>query len=155
MSEALAARIEFPLPESLLAGETQDVLRRFMEDNLRRGRFCPPFASVPQLDFEQADGPPARVKLGQLLAYGARFEVKLDAPGPAEILIAFSARGETSATESRRLRSRNPLRELEPLPMARWPRHTWTSIYTYATVFLLFPLLCLLAYGWVRGWFSG
>jgi hypothetical protein len=39
--------------------------------------------------------------------------------------------------------------------MARWPRHTWTSIYTYASVFVLFPLLCLLAYGWVRGWFSG
>ena len=23
--------------------------------------------------------------------------------------------------------------------MARWPRHTWTSIYTYLTIFLLFP----------------
>ena len=38
-------------------------------------------------------------------------------------------------------------------PMARWPRHVWTSIFTYATVFILFPLLCLLAYAWVRGWF--
>jgi hypothetical protein len=37
-------------------------------------------------------------------------------------------------------------------PMARWPRHVWTSIFTYGTVFVLFPLLCLLAYGWVRGW---
>src|SRR3954464_2359120 len=37
-------------------------------------------------------------------------------------------------------------------PMARWPRHVWTSIFTYATVFVLFPLLCLLAYAWVRGW---
>jgi len=45
VSEALAARIEFPLPESLLAGETQDVLRRFMEDNLRRG--------VPEQEFEK------------------------------------------------------------------------------------------------------
>ncbi len=36
--------------------------------------------------------------------------------------------------------------------MARWPRHVWTSIFTYGTVFVLFPLLCLLAYGWVRGW---
>ena len=35
--------------------------------------------------------------------------------------------------------------------MARWPRHVWTSIYTYAVIFLLFPLLCLLAYAWVRG----
>ena len=36
--------------------------------------------------------------------------------------------------------------------MARWPRHVWTSIFTYGTVFVLFPLLCLLAHGWVRGW---
>jgi hypothetical protein len=41
--------------------------------------------------------------------------------------------------------------ELETL-MARWPRHVWTSIFTYGTVFVLFPLLCLLAYAWVRGW---
>jgi len=36
--------------------------------------------------------------------------------------------------------------------MARWPRHAWTSIFTYGTVFVMFPLLCLLAYAWVRGW---
>jgi len=35
--------------------------------------------------------------------------------------------------------------------MARWPRHVWTSIFTYGTVFVLFPLLCFLAYWWVRG----
>ena len=45
VSEALAAKIEFPLPESLIATETQDVLRRFMEDNLRRG--------VPEAEFEK------------------------------------------------------------------------------------------------------
>jgi hypothetical protein len=37
--------------------------------------------------------------------------------------------------------------------MARWPRTTWTSIYTYGTVFVLFPVLALLAYWWVRGGF--
>jgi hypothetical protein len=36
--------------------------------------------------------------------------------------------------------------------MARWPRHAWTTIFTYATVFVLFPILCWLAYAWVRGW---
>ena len=45
VGEALAARIEFPLPESLIAGETEDVLRRFMEENLRRG--------VPETEFEK------------------------------------------------------------------------------------------------------
>lgn len=35
--------------------------------------------------------------------------------------------------------------------MARWPRHAWTTIYTYGIVFLLFPLLCWLAYRFVRG----
>ena len=45
VSEALAAKIEFPLPESLVTAETQGVLRRFMEDNLRRG--------VPEAEFEK------------------------------------------------------------------------------------------------------
>lgn len=36
--------------------------------------------------------------------------------------------------------------------MARWPQHAWTTLFTYAAVFILFPLCCLLAYGWVRGW---
>jgi hypothetical protein len=35
--------------------------------------------------------------------------------------------------------------------MARWPRTFWTSLFTYAAVFFGFPLLCLLAYAWVRG----
>lgn len=37
-------------------------------------------------------------------------------------------------------------------PMARWPRHVWTTLFTYLAVFLGFPLLCWLAYAWVRGW---
>ncbi len=36
--------------------------------------------------------------------------------------------------------------------MARWPRHVWTSAFTYGTVFVIFPMLCLLAYAWVRQW---
>lgn len=45
VGEVLASHIEFPLPESLIANETQDVLRRFMEDNIRRG--------VPEDEFEK------------------------------------------------------------------------------------------------------
>ncbi len=40
-----------------------------------------------------------------------------------------------------------------PQLMARWPRHIWTSIFTYGVMFVLFPILCWLAYGWVQGWF--
>jgi hypothetical protein len=36
--------------------------------------------------------------------------------------------------------------------MARWPRHFWTSIFTYGVIFVMFPLLCWLAYAWVQGW---
>lgn len=40
--------------------------------------------------------------------------------------------------------------------MARWPRHTWTTFLTYSSVFVLFPLLALLAYAWISGkWIFG
>lgn len=37
--------------------------------------------------------------------------------------------------------------------MARWPRNFKTTIFTYAIIFLGFPLLCFLAYAWIQGWF--
>jgi hypothetical protein len=42
--------------------------------------FCPPLAAVPELEFEQTEGPAARVRLGQALAHGARLEVRLEEP---------------------------------------------------------------------------
>jgi hypothetical protein len=38
--------------------------------------------------------------------------------------------------------------------MARWPRHAWTTVFTYGAIFVLFPLLAWLAYAYVQGWFS-
>lgn len=38
--------------------------------------------------------------------------------------------------------------------MARWPRETRMTVFTYATIFVLFPLLSFLAYAYVQGWFS-
>ncbi len=35
--------------------------------------------------------------------------------------------------------------------MVRWPRRTWTTLYTYAVVFIGVPVLCYLAWAWVRG----
>lgn len=53
--------------------------------------FCPPFRATPQLDFETGDGPDVEVKLGQVLPYGARFELKLAEPGPASATVEFTA----------------------------------------------------------------
>jgi len=40
---------------------------------------------------------------------------------------------------------------LKDSPMARWPEHLWTTLFTYAVIFIGFPLLCLLLWSWVRG----
>lgn len=55
--------------------------------------FCPPFAQAPELIAEVQDGPPARVKLLQALAYGARIDVRLVdlLEEPADVLVEFSA----------------------------------------------------------------
>lgn len=55
--------------------------------------FCPPFSRVPTLLLEQAEGPAVRIKTGQLLAYGARIDLKLASPGEetASALVQFTA----------------------------------------------------------------
>jgi hypothetical protein len=45
----------------------------------------------------------------------------------------------------------NDFSQLGAVSMARWPRNYWTTIFTYAAIFIAFPLLCYLAYWWVRG----
>lgn len=45
VSDALAEKVDFSLPESLIDNETQSVLRQFIEENMRRG--------VPQEEFEK------------------------------------------------------------------------------------------------------
>jgi trigger factor len=45
VTEALAAKVDFPVPDSLVESETQGVLRQFIEENMRRG--------VPQEQFEK------------------------------------------------------------------------------------------------------
>ncbi len=58
--------------------------------------FCPPFARVPQVDVEQADGPEARIKLAEVLACGARIEVRFAQAlaEPAHVSVEISARDE-------------------------------------------------------------
>ncbi len=53
---------------------------------------CPPLERTPQCYAEQSDGPPAQVKIGQVLPYGVRFEIKLDEPASeaSEVTVEFS-----------------------------------------------------------------
>ena len=45
VTEALAAKVDFSVPDSLVESETQGVLRQFIEENMRRG--------IPQEQFEK------------------------------------------------------------------------------------------------------
>ena len=45
VTEQLAAKVDFPVPDSLVESETQSVLRQFIEENMRRG--------VPEEQFEK------------------------------------------------------------------------------------------------------
>lgn len=45
VSDALTAKVDFPVPDSMVEDETQNVLRQFIEENMRRG--------VPQEQFEK------------------------------------------------------------------------------------------------------
>lgn len=55
--------------------------------------FCPPLNEVPQFSVEQLGGPSARVKVAQVLPYGARVEFKLQSAseGASPLLLAFAA----------------------------------------------------------------
>lgn len=56
--------------------------------------FCPPFARSPELQLTQLEGPPVRIKTGQLQPYGVRLDLKLaDTARAAErVVLGFAAR---------------------------------------------------------------
>ena len=58
--------------------------------------FCPPFGRIPTWNPRQVEGPNARLRTTQLMAYGARIELKLDASPvePVEILVHFDGHAE-------------------------------------------------------------
>ncbi len=55
--------------------------------------FCPPLAGSLELEFEQVDGPEARIQLGQLLPHGARLDIRLPqaSPTPDSVVIDVAA----------------------------------------------------------------
>jgi hypothetical protein len=62
--------------------------------------FCPPFARTPRVSVEQMEGPVARIKMVQLLPYGARIDLKLgiQMDCPLDVLLQFSAQTEPRGT---------------------------------------------------------
>ena len=55
--------------------------------------FCPPLVSLPEVECNQAVGPPATIKVAQAEPFGLRLEVRLDQlPNePTEVVIEFQA----------------------------------------------------------------
>ncbi|MEO7412674.1 MAG: trigger factor [Opitutaceae bacterium] len=66
VTEALAGKVDFPVPDSLVESETQGVLRQFIEENMRRG--------VPQEQFEKDK---AQLFEGARKAASARIKTQL------------------------------------------------------------------------------
>ena len=60
---------------------------------------CPPLDGLPECFAEQLDGPPAAIKVAQVLPYGVRFEIKLDKPAQqaTSVLVEFSIQSRPSA----------------------------------------------------------
>jgi hypothetical protein len=48
---------------------------------------CPPFERLPECYAEQVDGPPARIKIAQILHQGVRLELKLERAGDEDSLV--------------------------------------------------------------------
>lgn len=75
VTEALAAKVDFPVPDSLIESETQSVLRQFIEENMRRGVPAEHFEKDKKELFENARKAAAgRVKLQLILAKIAEAE---------------------------------------------------------------------------------
>jgi trigger factor len=75
VTEALGAKVDFPIPDSLVEQETQGVLRQFIEENMRRGVPAESFEKDKKELFEGARKAAVnRVKLQLILAKIAEAE---------------------------------------------------------------------------------
>jgi hypothetical protein len=105
------------IDDELDAGVTQQIIRRRESDgseslegwvraDVVAGQrhatahlaICPPLDCRPQCFAESLDGPPAAIKVAQVLPYGVRFDVKLDEPAqePGSVVIEFSIQAPAS-----------------------------------------------------------
>jgi hypothetical protein len=54
--------------------------------------FCPPLAGIPRAEWSQSWGPPARIRVVQVLPHGSRIEVRLNEPAQEPLAILVSLR---------------------------------------------------------------
>jgi len=51
--------------------------------------FCPPLATLPQVELNQTDGPELQIQVGQIMTTGVRFDLKLRSAQPTEQSAVF------------------------------------------------------------------
>jgi len=86
-------RTKTPEGPEMIVGWLRLPLAPGQRSGVLHAAFCPPLEGPPIIQFEQIDGPPARIKLAQAYAYGARFDVKLTQPAEEadSVVVQFSA----------------------------------------------------------------
>ena len=92
-------------------GDGSDVLYGMLRGQLEPGQrslsfhvaFCPPFDRVPDLSDEQVEGPPAAVKQGQVLPYGARLDLRLRSASeePQSVVLRIHAQSKPNGSADR------------------------------------------------------
>ena len=92
-------------------GDGSDVLYGMLRGRLEPGQrslsfhvaFCPPFDRVPDLSDEQVEGPPAAVKQGQVLPYGARLDLRLRSASeePQSVVLRIYAQSKPNGSADR------------------------------------------------------
>ena len=80
--------------EETIAGTLQANLEAGQRTATVHVAFCPPFAALPDIEFEQTGGPAGNIKAVQLLPHGARFDIKLSKKfdEPTGVSLSFRAR---------------------------------------------------------------
>lgn len=78
VTEKLAAGVDFEIPQTLVESETQNILRRFMEENLRRGVPQDAFEKNKEQLFEDARKAAARNAKVQLILARIAAEEKIE-----------------------------------------------------------------------------
>ena len=92
ISQRLVRRVETD-GSTVVEGLVRATFERGQRTAAAHVAFCPSLDGEVECSTEQVDGPPAEIRIAQLLPYGVRFEVKLErsAAGNESVLFEFYA----------------------------------------------------------------